>query len=147
VRLGGLEPRWIVYALVDPRDGFIRYIGRTHASSTRLKCHLRGQVREGKQRRAWIAELHARGLQPRAIVLKVTHSWGGAWRGEGEWIERAKALGWPILNRYAVRGRGRPPRGIGIRWRCFTPGRRWAGGKGWLKTFDPRSSSTTEARQ
>jgi hypothetical protein len=65
-----------IYALTDPRDDRIRYVGQTSISlKHRLNVHVHN-ARIGRGGgaavREWIAGLLAEGLRPAAIVLEVT---------------------------------------------------------------------------
>lgn len=61
--------KWFIYALSDPRDGRVRYIGKTTDPDTRyVGGHKHGGNGIGKQRVAWIKELNAMGLFP---IMKI----------------------------------------------------------------------------
>jgi hypothetical protein len=100
--LGSTHTKWkpgnftaAIYALVDPRDGLIRYIGRTMRS---LRERLEGHISDpsGKRTRAWIGELRALRLRPRIQLLAVVPI--GMQEGdELWWIWKARQLG-DILN-------------------------------------------------
>jgi hypothetical protein len=53
---------YIIYALIDPRDDRIRYIGLTEYPDIRLKQHIQGEGNIPK--REWISGLHRLGGQP-----------------------------------------------------------------------------------
>ena len=57
------EQTFTIYALIDPRDDSIRYIGMTHNPDQRLKEHLRGRG-GNSPKRIWINELRQLGLVP-----------------------------------------------------------------------------------
>jgi hypothetical protein len=59
-----------VYALVDPVDGTVRYIGRTRDTKQRLTGHLCARPSSNRRRYKWIRELKKRGLVPRVVVLE-----------------------------------------------------------------------------
>lgn len=59
---------FVVYGLKDPRDGQIRYIGRTVDLERRIEEHGRRPHWNVGLRR-WLEELDERGLSPSAIVL------------------------------------------------------------------------------
>jgi len=59
---------WHVYALKDPRDGAVRYVGATYNPKQRLQGHL--SDRTGPPKCAWIADLQDRGLAPEMCVLE-----------------------------------------------------------------------------
>lgn len=64
-----------IYALVDPRNDVVRYVGQTKDPKARLRQHLCKAVnaRVG----AWLAELAALGLEPRFDELRVVDKSGG----------------------------------------------------------------------
>jgi predicted GIY-YIG superfamily endonuclease len=57
------EHTYIIYALIDPRDSSIRYIGITDNPDQRLKEHLRGRG-GNPPKREWVYELRQLGLVP-----------------------------------------------------------------------------------
>lgn len=83
--------RYVIYALRDPRNGNIRYVGITKQPvRKRLSSHL-AAARNGKPLHisAWIRQLSKEGLQPLAEVLEETSDtgreavWTAQFRGEG----------------------------------------------------------------
>lgn len=65
-----------IYALVDPRDSRIRYVGHTSLPlRERLRAHLGDALRGNgpQRRRAWLRELHAAGLEPEVVELQETN--------------------------------------------------------------------------
>lgn len=86
---------WI-YALCDPRDASIRYIGiTTQRVQKRLNAHLR-LAREGRQLHCsnWLRQLQQEGLRPQIKVLEHTYDA----RREVFWIERLRAQGCDLTN-------------------------------------------------
>lgn len=67
-----------IYALKDPRDGRIRYVGRSRDPQSRLIGHLNGTVPAGKRCRAWLSELLAAGAVPELIVMEQAPDDGAA---------------------------------------------------------------------
>src|SRR5260370_18737051 len=57
------ERGYTIYALIDPRDSSIRYIGITDNPDQRLKEHLRGRG-GNPPKRNWVYELRQLGLVP-----------------------------------------------------------------------------------
>lgn len=62
-----------IYALIDPRNMEIRYIGKANNSESRLKGHLR-EVRRRTPLYAWIGKLRSLGLIPRIEVICIATS-------------------------------------------------------------------------
>jgi len=58
-----------IYALIDARDGVVRYIGQTKAPlSARLRGHLQAARRQSTPLHAWVADAHQAGaLSIRAL--------------------------------------------------------------------------------
>jgi GIY-YIG catalytic domain-containing protein len=64
------HPRISIYALVDPRDRKVRYVGRTRAPKRRLSSLLCAPAIDNRRRHNWIKRLAARGLVPTMIILE-----------------------------------------------------------------------------
>lgn len=81
------RPAVEIYALIDPRDCAVRYVGKAKNSAARLLTHLR----DAKSRRTpvyiWIRELRALGMTPVVEVLHVV--------AEDQWcaVEREEIAG------------------------------------------------------
>lgn len=73
-----------IYALIDPRDDTIRYVGRSARPATRLSQHLRTGSRAV---RGWVSELRTLGLAPRQEILEYV-STENAHSSEAKWIAR-----------------------------------------------------------
>lgn len=87
----------IIYGLADPRDGALRYIGKT---SRGLAYRLRGHVRESKRgetrRERWIAKLASAGMRPDIFEIEVVPGdWSDA---ERFWIAYFRAIGADLVN-------------------------------------------------
>jgi GIY-YIG catalytic domain len=100
---------YFIYALVDPRDNGVRYIGITTKSvDERLTQHL-NDAWYNKEKKAWFTELKRLGLAPEMEILQVIE--GGpdaqyiAKEREEYWIQEYLRLGIPLLN---VRGVAKP---------------------------------------
>jgi NUMOD3 motif len=89
-----------IYALLDPTDGQIRYVGKTRGTlHARLRTHL-NDVRRGRvyiPRQKWMAALLASGRTPSITVLQTvpTERWQDAERG---WILSLRSFGCSLLN-------------------------------------------------
>ncbi len=87
VQVCGFErPDWIIYGLVDPITGNVRYVGKTAQSpEERLKGHLAGSIRKNHHLGCWLRKLRRAGLTPIMCMLK--HGWGEGWeQEERKWI-------------------------------------------------------------
>lgn len=86
-----------IYALTDPRDGAIRYIGKANDAGKRLKCHLRDARRRKTPVYAWINKLSRLGMAPGMTVLTECHP--EAWMNEERrLIAEHRASGCRLLN-------------------------------------------------
>jgi hypothetical protein len=97
-----------IYALKDPRDNAVRYVGRTEDLPRRYKGHLSiggGYHPAGKAKHAWVAELRALGQQPIVEVLEECADKIADAR-EAWWITKHK--GPLLLNRNVFRQSRRP---------------------------------------
>jgi GIY-YIG catalytic domain len=92
--------RYIVYALVDPRNNEIRYIGETQNSpKARLRKHLYDALRktpdgmfDNGHKASWIRELIASGLEPQMEEIQEYKSRAEMNAGERFWIDCMKHL-------------------------------------------------------
>jgi len=60
----------MIYGLLDPRDGVVKYVGRTVNLKFRMMGHLNRGVEVPSPRRNWILELRSLGLAPKPIVFE-----------------------------------------------------------------------------
>src|SRR5436190_1164030 len=60
-----------IYALSDPRDGLIYYVGKSGDAERRFYLHLHGY--NGRREKKWIRELHLLGMTPILLILEVIH--------------------------------------------------------------------------
>jgi hypothetical protein len=86
-----------IYALVDPRDGFPRYIGKTSSVLKRYSQHLKNTARVNNHLMAWLHELSILRIFPVLRILFVCNYYRGPQR-EKEWIAYGINHGWPLLN-------------------------------------------------
>src|SRR5215472_12997401 len=63
------ERLYIIYALIDPRDESVRYIGITDNMPMRFKAHVR-EAGSITAKGTWLAELRRYGLQPTVRILE-----------------------------------------------------------------------------
>lgn len=84
-----------IYALVDPRDDAIRYIGASVDPVKRLESHLRDK--EGNRKCGWLSELKNLGLTPRLIEIEIASE--SEWEeAERWWIAECRAVGCDLTN-------------------------------------------------
>ncbi len=88
-----------IYALVDPRDGAVRYVGVSKKVQARLAQHL-SEIQNSK--RAWLSELKASGLSPEIKILETVEIEGdidsSSLEREQYWINTLLQLGAPLTN-------------------------------------------------
>lgn len=83
---------FLIYALKDPRDGHVKYVGRSVRGLQRPRQHwLTASM-------GWIAELKAAGTDMIIDVLEVCSNRTSLEWAETKWIAEAIRLGWPITN-------------------------------------------------
>ena len=58
-----------IYALIDPRTGAIRYVGKADDPEYRLSQHLIDDGREKSYKASWIRSLRAQGLRPLIRII------------------------------------------------------------------------------
>lgn len=89
------EPVYI-YALIDPRDDKIRYIGKSIDPDQRYIQHLNDK-KSNKAKVGWINRMANRGYEPTLKVLEVANERNWEER-ERWWIERGREFGWKLFN-------------------------------------------------
>ena len=94
-----------VYALRDPRDNTIRYVGMSVDARQRLTQHLHGYV-GNKYERRWISELQKIGLSPTLLILETIPEGPNAYEiaceREKFWIQEMIQANEPLLNRKGI---------------------------------------------
>ena len=91
--------RFLIYALVDPRDDEVRYIGRSSNGLRRPQAHLVPSARRTKSHKIhWINSLAEDGLLPRIEVLENFEEEKELNDAERFWIAQGKGLGWRLTN-------------------------------------------------
>jgi hypothetical protein len=92
-----------VYAIIDPRDGLVRYVGLTVNPKQREGQH-RKSYQERKSRIGnFLKELAKAGIQFEFKILeKIEIGEGDPLDYERKWIERLRTVGHPLLNRHPV---------------------------------------------
>jgi hypothetical protein len=84
-----------IYALADPRDGALRYVGKSNAPKVRYRRHVT-EVNT-THRVCWIKGLRLLGLRPTLIILQEVprETWE---EFERAWIQRLKTEGCALTN-------------------------------------------------
>lgn len=88
-----------IYALLDPRDDSIRYIGMTRDLKDRVSRHMANIEHASPEKHAWIADLKAHGLECVPWELEQVSSKKDAERREQWWIRYCLSGGEPLLNK------------------------------------------------
>jgi hypothetical protein len=90
--------RVFIYALLDPRTGEARYIGKSHRSGPRLREHI-NEPPSHCHRSRWIQSLKRDGLEPTIALLEEVDVWDRTWQdAERAWIAIGRKLGWRLTN-------------------------------------------------
>lgn len=94
------QPRY-VYALIDPRNDEVCYVGVTKNVYSRLSQHVKyASMTDSKGK--WITELERLGLSPELEILETINACQGidriASEREKHWIHQFLELGAPLLN-------------------------------------------------
>lgn len=92
-----LDPTVSIYALIDPRDQSIRYIGKANDPAKRLASHLKDSLHRDTPVYRWIRKLASAGMAPEMEVIVVCKldDWQTAERLA---IEEARNAGIRLLN-------------------------------------------------
>lgn len=98
--------RTIIYGLADPRDGQLRYVGKTvWTLERRLGRHLSASSRGKNRKDRWIARLIAKDLRPEIFEIEVVD---GSWvEAERFWIAYFRSIGADLMN-HTSGGEGEP---------------------------------------
>lgn len=101
----------MIYGLIDPRDGQLRYVGRSRSSPVqRLASHCApSSRRQSAPVGRWLADLHAAGAKPEIEVLDAQPADDN--NAEQFWIGYYRALGCNLTNVSSGGATG----GIGVR--------------------------------
>jgi hypothetical protein len=86
-----------VYALIDPRDNQVRYIGQTRNPKSRLNDHL--CVPSGTREKIdWIQELRMQGLKPQMTIIEDGLTYQESLEREQHWIQHYRGQEHEIHN-------------------------------------------------
>lgn len=93
-----------IYALIDPRDGLVYYVGQTTRPDMRKISPLRGSKDDRNPKSKWVEELKAAGVMP---VMEIVDSINGtledAISKEQQWILKHFESGSPLRNHRLIR--------------------------------------------
>jgi hypothetical protein len=93
--LNAEEGTTFIYALIDPRDNEIRYIGKTSFPKQRLQGHM--SMQRSKRMKNWIAELRDIGAIPVLSILETCRI--DKWEEkEKHWIAHYRSVSNKLLN-------------------------------------------------
>ncbi len=85
-----------IYALVDPDDGTIRYVGASVNPKQRLQNH-RGLGVGSEEKHVWLSDLKARGKKPKIRILDTCPTENRK-EVENQWILKMLADGHKLYN-------------------------------------------------
>jgi predicted GIY-YIG superfamily endonuclease len=105
------EDKMFIYALRDPRDNEIRYIGITNNLSRRLSWHIRKSKTLHRYSSRWIKGLTDAGYSPLIEILETVELQSEAYAAEKRWIQCGIEQGWQLTN-HTEGGEGTP----GLHW-------------------------------
>ena len=89
----------VVYVLIDPRDGIVRYVGITDQTmNRRLDQHLK-RTDGNNEKSAWINELILAGMKPKIKAIEEGLTLQEANERETYWIQHYLTGNTPITNR------------------------------------------------
>jgi hypothetical protein len=110
-----------IYALIDPRNGAVRYVGQTVSIPRRVISHRRHALETTKTHKAaWIRSLLDAGYEPQIVVLETT-TVEGKDQAEKKWIQHYRDAGANLTN-LTDGGEGTPGGNIGNQnWKLRTP--------------------------
>ncbi len=104
-----LNTNFLIYALLDPITGHIRYVGLTTRGEKRPMSHCSKNHRRDKTRRAcWTESLIAKGLFPTWKVLEYCTDEKDLSSAEKFWIAYCRYNGCPLVNHTDGGFNGRP---------------------------------------
>jgi hypothetical protein len=91
--------KWVIYSLSDPRDGVVRYIGKTEDAKRRLMAHVNEAIvsKEENHRLHWIRKLIASSIELTMMILE--EGVGDGWvEAEKKWIKHFRDSGVSLVN-------------------------------------------------
>jgi hypothetical protein len=88
----------LVYALLEPETGEVRYVGKSKHGLERPRQHRRAAHRERSHKATWIRALARKGQEPRILVLSHYETEDAAYAAEVEWIKLLRDCGVRLTN-------------------------------------------------
>lgn len=104
----GKPPKYTVYALIDPRDQSVKYIGITKDVYSRMRQHSRCEE-NNTAKNAWITELQREQLMFIMHSLEKVRTFEQALKREAAWIKAYLDAGIPLLNIAVAQSYKNPP--------------------------------------
>lgn len=92
---------YIIYALIDPRDLSVHYVGMTNNLTERYIAHVTNRE-TNTQKNMWILELRGKGLLPMCRTLETCDTERQARERESAWIEGFIDIDHPLYNKEKV---------------------------------------------
>lgn len=95
------DASWVVYELIDPRDGACRYVGQTIDADRRRREHAAARpiYQQNNQLHAWKTELSSLGMAPEFRVIEDCIPAGVINKRERFWCRTRSDQGCNLLNR------------------------------------------------
>lgn len=93
--------RFLIYGLVDPRTGHLRYVGKSTSGLKRPRMHTQPWALAhagGSHRGCWFRSLVAEHLQPEVTILQEVTGSEDLYDLERRWISYLRGLGCPLTN-------------------------------------------------
>lgn len=91
----------VIYALVDPRDNAVCYVGMTSDIRKRFIAHVKC-LEDNKLKNMWVDELLAFGMLPICKTLETVYTLNEAREREIYWIRHYEDLKMPLTNTESV---------------------------------------------
>lgn len=94
---------YTIYALIDPSDGLIRYVGMAQDLYSRFIQHINCESRNA-EKNLWVTDCRSRNVMIQMRTLEAVETRDQALEAEKRWIEHYCALSMPLLNKAIVIG-------------------------------------------
>ncbi len=87
-----------IYTLSDPRDGSIRYVGKTTNPKVRLNSHINKIETKDRRKSQWVESLTKDGMRPIMNIVDEAISKGEAAQKEQFWVNKCLSEGCTLFN-------------------------------------------------